>query len=166
RGWRAGEQGLSNPGRAVAGAFHMNWIALKMLMGDRNKYVAIIFGVSFACFLITEQCAVFCGVMLRTIGQIRDTHGADIWVMNPGLRYADDLKAVSDNDVFRVRGVPGVAWAVNLYRGQAQAQLASGQYQNVILMGLDDSTLTGAPMHMLVGRISDLANSASIILDE
>jgi putative ABC transport system permease protein len=144
----------------------MNWIALKMLVGDRNKYVAIIFGVSFACFLITEQCAVFCGVMLRTIGQIRDTHGADIWVMNPGLRYADDLKAVSDNDVFRVRGVPGVAWAVNLYRGQAQAQLASGQYQNVILMGLDDATLTGAPVHMLVGRVGDLQKPDAIIVDE
>jgi putative ABC transport system permease protein len=144
----------------------MNWIALKMLMGDRNKYVAIIFGVTFACFLITEQCAVFCGVMLRTIGQIRDTHGADIWVMNPGLRYADDLKAVSDNDVFRVRGVAGVAWAVNLYRGQAQAQLSSGQYQNVILMGLDDATLTGAPAHMLVGRVGDLQKPDAIIVDE
>jgi len=144
----------------------MNWIALKMLTGDRNKYVAIIFGVTFACFLITEQCAVFCGVMLRTIGQIRDTHGADIWVMNPGLRYADDVKAVSDNDVFRVRGVPGVAWAVNLYRGQAQAQLASGQFQNVILMGLDDSTLTGAPVHMLVGRIGDLQKPDAVIVDE
>jgi len=143
----------------------MNWIALKMLMGDRNKYVAIIFGVSFACFLITEQCAVFCGVMLRTIGQIRDTHGADIWVMNPGLRYADDLKAVSDNDVFRVRGVPGVAWAVNLYRGQAQAQLASGQYQNVILMGLDDATLTGAPVHIIAGRLGDLQKPDAILVD-
>ena len=46
--------------------------------------------------------------------------------MNPGVRYVDDLKAISDNDVFRVRSVPGVAWAVNLYRGQGQAQLANG----------------------------------------
>ena len=118
----------------------MTWIALKMLTGDRSKYFAIIFGVTFACFLIAEQSATFCGVMLRTTSQIRDTHGADIWVMNPDVRYVDDLKAISDNDVFRVRGVPGVAWAVNLYRGQGQAQLANGNYQGVILMGLDDAT--------------------------
>lgn len=37
--------------------------------------------------------------------------------MNTGVRYLDDLKAISDNDLFRVRGVPGVLWAVNLYRG-------------------------------------------------
>ena len=33
----------------------MTWIALRMLTGDRSKYYAIIFGVTFACFLITEQ---------------------------------------------------------------------------------------------------------------
>jgi putative ABC transport system permease protein len=104
----------------------MTWIALKMLLGDKSKYYAIVFGVSFACFLIAEQSATFCGVMLRTTSLIRDTHGADIWVMNTGVRYVDDLKAISDNDVFRVRSVPGVAWAVNLYRGQGQAQLANG----------------------------------------
>src|SRR5271166_7192472 len=103
----------------------MTWIALKMLMGDKSKYFAIIFGVSFACFLIAEQSAIFCGVMLRTTSQIRDTHGADVWVMNPNVRYADDLKAISADAVFQVRGVAGVLWAVNLYRGQGQAQLAN-----------------------------------------
>jgi putative ABC transport system permease protein len=104
--------------------------------------------------------------MLRTTSQIRDTHGADIWVMNPSARYVDDLKAISDNDVFRVRSVPGVAWAVNLYRGQGQAQLANGNYQGVILMGIDDATLVGAPTHVLVGRLGDLQNPDAILVDE
>lgn len=144
----------------------MIWIALKMLMGDKSKYFAIIFGVSFACFLIAEQSATFCGVMLRTTSQIRDTHGADIWVMNTGVRYVDDLKAISDNDVFRVRSVPGVAWAVNLYRGQAQAQLADGTYQGVILMGLDDASLAGAPVHILAGKLGDLQIADAVLVDE
>jgi putative ABC transport system permease protein len=156
------------PAALVAGRKEpiVTWIALKMLMGDRSKYFAIVFGVSFACFLIAEQSAVFCGVMLRTTSQIRDTHGADIWVMNTGVRYVDDLKAISDNDLYRVRSVPGVEWAVSLYRGQAQAQLANGTYQGVILMGLDDATLTGAPTRMLVGRIGDLQIPDAILVDE
>ena len=144
----------------------MTWIALRMLTGDRSKYIAIIFGVTFACFLIAEQTAIFCGVMLRTTGQIYDTQGADIWVMNPNLRYLDDAKAISDNDVFRVRSVPGVLWAVNFYRGQGQAQLANGNYQGVILMGLDDSSLVGAPTHVLVGDLGDLQNPDAILVDE
>ena len=144
----------------------MTWIALKMLMGDKSKYFAIVFGVTFACFLIAEQSAIFCGVMLRTTSQIYDTQGADIWVMNTGVRYVDDLKAISDDDLFRVRSVPGVAWAVNLYRGQGQAQLADGTYQGVILMGLDDASLTGAPHRMLLGRIGDLQIPDAILVDE
>jgi putative ABC transport system permease protein len=144
----------------------MVWIALKMLMGDKSKYIAILFGVSFACFLIAEQSATFCGIMLRTTSQIHDTQGADIWVMNAGVRYVDDLKAISDDDVFRVRSVPGVAWAVNLYRGQGQAQLADGTYQGVILMGVDDASLTGAPTHMLQGKIGDLQIADAILIDE
>jgi putative ABC transport system permease protein len=144
----------------------MTWIALKMLTGDRSKYLAILFGVTFACFLIAEQSATFCGVMLRTTGQIRDTQGADVWVMNPGVRYVDDLKAISDNDVFRVRSVPGVAWAVNLYRGAGQAQLGNGTYQGVILMGVDDSSLAGAPAHLLLGKVGDLQVPDAILVDE
>lgn len=144
----------------------MTWIALRMLTGDRSKYIAIIFGVTFACFLIAEQTAIFCGVMLRTTGQIYDTQGADIWVMNSNLRYIDDAKAISDDDVFRVRSVPGVLWAVNFYRGQGQAQLANGKYQTLILMGLDDATLVGAPTHMLVGNLGDLQNPDAILVDE
>src|SRR5207248_6916510 len=113
---------------------------------------------SFAALLITEQSATFCGIMLRTTSQIRDIHGADVWVMNPNVRHVDDLKAISDNDVFKVRGVPGVAWAVNLYRGQGQAQLENGNYQAVILLGLDNSSLVGAPVELLAGNLKDIQN--------
>ena len=144
----------------------MTWIALKMLTGDRSKFAAIIFGVTFASLLITEQSATFCGVMERCTGQIRDTHGADIWVMNPSVRYIDDLKPISDNDVYRVRGVPGVAWAVNLYRGPAQIQLASGNFQNAFLLGIDDASLVGAPVHMVLGNIGELQLPDAILVDE
>ncbi len=48
----------------------MTWIALKMLTGDRSKYLAIVFGVTFACFLIAQQSAIFSGIMLRTTSQM------------------------------------------------------------------------------------------------
>jgi putative ABC transport system permease protein len=144
----------------------VTWIALKMLTGDRGKYLAIIVGVTFASLLIAEQAAIFCGVMQRATGQIWDTQGADIWVMNPNVRYFDDTKPISDNELYRVRGVEGVAWAVNLYRGQAQAQLENGNFRGVILLGLDDASLTGAPVHMLLGRVSDLQIPDAIVVDE
>ena len=37
----------------------MNWIALKMLTGDRSKYFGIVFGVTFATVLIAQQVSIF-----------------------------------------------------------------------------------------------------------
>ena len=144
----------------------MYWIALKMLTGDRSKYWAIIFGITFACVLIAEQAAMFCGIMLRTTSQIRDIHDADIWVMNPSLRYIDDLKPIADTAFLRVRGTPGIAWAVSLYKGAAQAQLENGNYQSVMLLGIDDATLVGAPKKLIMGRIGDLQLPDAILVDE
>ena len=36
----------------------MNFVALKMLMGDRAKYIGIIIGLTFASLLITQQARV------------------------------------------------------------------------------------------------------------
>jgi putative ABC transport system permease protein len=86
--------------------------------------------------------------------------------MNPGLRYIDDLKPIADTAYLRVRGVKGVAWAVSLYKGAAQAQLSNGHYQSVILLGIDDATLVGAPPELILGRIGDMQFPDSILVDE
>src|SRR5437870_1452465 len=119
----------------------MNWVAFKMLTGDRSKYLGIIFGVTFSALLIAQQASIFCGIMRRTTSQIRDVKEASIWVMNSQVEYVDDVRPISDNDLYRVRSVPGVDWAVLFYKGGGQARLDSGRFQSVILLGLDDATL-------------------------
>src|SRR5919108_351824 len=99
----------------------MSWIALKMLTGDRAKYLGIIFGVAFASLLMAQQMSMFVGVMLRTTSQIRDVQEADLWVMDPRVQYVEEIKPLPDTDLQRVRGVPGVAWAVPLAKGLVQA---------------------------------------------
>ena len=60
----------------------MNWVALRMLMGDRTKYLGIIFGIAFATVLMSQQISIFAGIMGRTGSQIKDVQDADIWVMD------------------------------------------------------------------------------------
>jgi putative ABC transport system permease protein len=144
----------------------MNWVALKMLMGDRSKYLGIIFGVTFAALLIAQQASIFCGLMQRTGSQIRDVKDANIWVMNEKVEYIDDTRPLSDNDVYRVRRVPGVEWAVLFYKGGASARLADGSFQGVILLGLDDSTMVGAPQVFTRGSLEDLNGPDAVAIDE
>jgi putative ABC transport system permease protein len=143
----------------------MNWIAFKMLTGNRGKYLGIILGIAFATLLIAQQASIFCGLMLQTSGQIRDIQGADIWVMDPNVQFADDIKPMSDSDLYRVRGVQGVSWAVRLYKGLTRSRLDDGNFQQTILLGLDDATLVGAPPNMLLGNLFDLRKPDAVIMD-
>ncbi|HEY7310402.1 MAG TPA: ABC transporter permease [Gemmataceae bacterium] len=144
----------------------MNWIALKMLTGNRAKYFAIIFGISFAVMLMSQQAAIFTGLMRNTSSQIRDIQGADIWVMDPSVQFIDDITPLSDNAVLQVRGVPGVAWAIKLYSGKARGQFHEGNFKQFIILGIDDQTLVGAPSKMVVGSLADLRRPDGIVLDE
>ena len=99
----------------------MNWIALRMLTGDRSKYLGLIFGVSFATLLMAQQVSIFMGILARTGNQILEVRDADIWVMDNRVRYLDEAPGLQDIDLMRVRGVPGVEWAVLAgYRALAQ----------------------------------------------
>jgi putative ABC transport system permease protein len=144
----------------------MNWIALKMLMGDRAKYAGIIAGITFAALLIAQQGSIFCGLMLRTTGQLRDVAEADIWVMDPGVEYVDELKPLKEDYLPVVQGVHGVAWAVRFYKGQARMKLGDGKFQQAIVLGLDDATLVGAPRAILAGSLADLRNPDAVMMDE
>jgi putative ABC transport system permease protein len=151
----------------------MTWIALKMLTGDRSKYFGIVFGVAFASLLIAQQVSIFINIMARTTAQIRDVQEADVWVMDPNVRYMDETTGLSDTDWQRVRGVDGVAWAVRFYKGNLRARRAEGyapgstaDFRNVIMLGLDDDTLIGAPREMVLGSLADLKKPDAVIIDQ
>jgi putative ABC transport system permease protein len=144
----------------------MNFVAIQMLTGDRAKYLALIFAIAFSTFLMSHQVSIFTGLMNRTASQIHDVHDASIWVMDKETQYLDETKALTDQDLFRVRGVNGVQWAVPLFKGTSRARAEDGRFRSVILMGLDDATLVGAPRKLKLGSIDTLRDPETIALDE
>jgi putative ABC transport system permease protein len=144
----------------------MYLIAIKMLVGDRGKYLGIIMGLTFASLLITQQSSIFTGLMTRTYSFIGDLSQPDIWVMDPKVQYIDDSKPMQDTELFRIRGVKGVEWAVPLYKGLLKARLESGTFQVCNVLGIDDATLIGGPPRMLQGSLSDLRQQDAIIVND
>ncbi len=141
-------------------------IALKMLMGDRGKYLGLIMGLTFAALLITQQSSIFTGLMTRTYSFINDLSQPDIWVMDPKVQFIDDVKPLQDTELIRVRGITGVEWAVPLYKGLLKARLADGNFQIVNVLGLDDATLIGGPPVMIEGSLADLRRQDAIIVND
>ena len=145
----------------------MNFVALRMLTGDRAKYIGLIFAIAFSTFLLENQSSIFAGIMKRTTSQILDVTDADIWVMDKKTLYIDEVKALTDNDLYRVRSVPGVRWAVRLFKGQPRAKALDGTFRVVIMLGLDDASLVGAPARdkMLLGAVDALRQPDAVIID-
>lgn len=143
----------------------MNYIAIQMLMGDKGKYIGIVMGLTFASLIMTQQPAIFIGLMARSYSFLTDVGLPDIWVMDNKVQFIDDIKPLQDTELYRVRGVSGVEWAMPMYKGMLKARLADGTFQNCNVIGLDDTTLIGAPAVLLEGKVADLRRSDSVIID-
>jgi len=144
----------------------MNWLAWRMLTGDRTKYLGIVFGVAFGTVLIAQQLAIFVGLMRRTSSQIIDISSADVWVMDLKQQNLDDIRPMPDGRLYQVRGVEGVDWAVRLLKSMVRVRTASGDFKQAILVGVDDASFTGAPIEMLQGSYLDLRRPDGVIVDE
>ena len=143
----------------------MNYVALKMLFGDRAKYLMLLCGLSFAVMLIVQQGSIFWGLMIWSQSSISNLN-VPIWVTDPGISQVDEVKPIADTAVDRVRSVPGVEWAVPLYKGLLRARLSNGEYHQITLTGLESSTLIGRPAEILEGRFEDILQPDAVALDQ
>lgn len=124
----------------------MLFVALKMLMGDRAKYLGLLLGISFTAFLVTFAVSYFCGFMTRGFALIAENPACDIWVMDPAVSSPEATVNMPDSALLRVRSVRGVRFAAPLALGTADARLANGRFQTFQVVGVDDATLMGAPV--------------------
>jgi putative ABC transport system permease protein len=108
---------------------------------------------------------VFFGLLKWTTSHLSNIR-ATLWVVDRKVEQANELKALRDTDVNRVRSVTGVAWAVPLYLTIQPAKLADGNFKPLQLVGLDNTTLVGRPPLLLKGRLEDIRLPNAIILDE
>jgi len=143
----------------------MGYVAYRMLVGNRSKFISIILGLSFASLIMTQQPGVFVGLMNRTTSLIQDIGEPDIWVTDPSLLYMDDNKPLASTALQRVASIEGVAWAKPLFKDMVTAHLRFGLFQSCYLLGLDDATLVGAPAVLVEGKISDLRKPDAVIVN-
>ena len=138
---------------------------MKMLLGDRAKYLGLVFGIAFASLLMSQQVSIFVGIMSRATNQIRDIPQADIWVMDKDIQYMEETRPIRNVDLYKVRGVKGVEWAVPLYKGPAVVRTPN-YMQQIMMLGLDDATLMGAPPKMLAGKWEDIKLPNAMVMDK
>jgi len=129
-------------------------IALKLLVNDRSKFIALLVGITFAVFLMIMMMSMFSGILARSSSSVYNV-GAKIWVMDPAVNNATSSIPMPDYVLSNARSIDGVKYAVPIYFGNALVKLKSGAYQAVSVVGLDDATLYGRP-ELIEGKIQDI----------
>ncbi|MCB9776535.1 MAG: FtsX-like permease family protein [Nitrospiraceae bacterium] len=143
----------------------MNYVALKMLFGDRPKYLMLLAGLTFSTMLIVQQGSIFWGLMTWSQSGITNVN-APVWVTDSNINQVEEIKPLADTTVNVVRSVSGVEWAVPLYKGVQRARLRDGNYEQIALVGIESSTLIGRPGRVLEGNIEELRSPDAVAIDQ
>nr|WP_166154472.1 ABC transporter permease [Neochlamydia sp. AcF84]NGY94363.1 hypothetical protein [Neochlamydia sp. AcF84] len=141
-------------------------VAFKMLIGDKAKFLGLIFGIFLSSFLICQQSAIFLGLVERSYRLITDIPTPEIWVMDPGTEHIDKIREMSDSQIDKVRSVPGILWAAPLSMAYLPLKLSNGLFHEAQVVAIDQNSLLGAPQHMVKGVVESLRHEGGIILDQ
>lgn len=137
-------------------------IATKLLLADKGKFFTLTIGITFAVFLMMQMTSSFSGLMRKTAADIINI-GASMFIMDNSVNSARDNVPLPNYVLDAVRSIKGVKYAVPIYSGGGTVKLASGRYQAVSIIGLDDATLLGRP-EMLDGDITSLYNDDAFLV--
>ena len=140
-------------------------IALKMLFGDRAKYLTLVMGLAFATLLVNQQASFFLGLLVRATGPLQNVGEPDLWVTDPGTKWSAEYRSLDDRALDRVRSVPGVRWAEPFFNSFANIEMPDGTFQRCNIIGLPRNSLIGRPAEMIEGRIEDLRAPDAVIVE-
>jgi putative ABC transport system permease protein len=144
----------------------MTWIALRMLTGDTQKFIGLIFGIAFSTLLITQQLTIFVNLIQRGSSAVYNVGTVDLWVMDPASRTTDVVYPMPSTALDRVRGVAGIAWAAPYLQSGATIRTPDGDLEGVSVIGVDDSTLIGLPRNMVSGDKAALYEPDTVFVDD
>lgn len=136
-----------------------------MLVGNKASCIGVIFGIFLSTLLISQQSAIFLGLVARSYRTVTDIPEPTIWVIDPATESEDKLRSLPLSYIDIIRGTQGVEWAVPMSSTLAPLVTSSGKFEIGLIYGIDDATLIGAPAQMLEGSIKDLRREGGVIAD-
>lgn len=138
--------------------------ALKMLIASRTS-IGVIIGIFLATLLVTQQSAIFLGLVARSYRFVTDIPAPNIWVMDPSTESDEKVRSMPSGYLDIVRGIPKIAWAVPINVIYLPLVTPAGKFDVCHLYGIDDATLIGAPTEIIEGNIRDLRREGGVIVD-
>lgn len=140
-------------------------LAIKMLIGNRASCVGVIFGIFLATLLISQQSAIFLGLVARSYRMIADIPGPNIWVVDPSTESDEKVRGMPEGYLDIVRSLPNIEWAYPIRVVYAPLVTQSGAFDVGHIYGVDDASFIGAPVNIVKGNLHDLRREGGVIVD-
>ena len=138
--------------------------SFKMLIGNKTAFIGMIFGIFLAILLISQQSAIYLGLISRSYRIVTNIPLPNIWVIDPATEGEDLIRPMPKDYLQYVRSVPNIEWAVPVNYLLMPLKTTSGIYKVAEVYGIDDQTLIGIPQ-LLKGHTNDLYRKGAVIID-
>ncbi|HEY4832853.1 MAG TPA: hypothetical protein VIH61_09880, partial [Waddliaceae bacterium] len=120
-------------------------VAFKMLIGNRAAFIGAIFGTFLAILLISQQSAIFLGLISRSYRVVTDIDSPNIWVIDPATQGEDLIRGMPKNYLGYVRSISDIEWAEPINYLSMPFKTPLGIFKVAEIYGIDDESLVGAP---------------------
>jgi putative ABC transport system permease protein len=139
-------------------------LARRNLFHDRLRFAITVAGVAFAVTLVLVQVGLFVGLLDKATVTIENA-SADIWVTSKATPNVDFSHTFPETIVLRVRGIPGVARADNIFIQFMNIQLPSGAEDGCLVYALEDFAAWNLPWNVQGADVRDLRRGRYILMD-
>jgi putative ABC transport system permease protein len=139
-------------------------LAWRNLTHDRSRFLITLIGIAFAVILTAVQLGLFKGFSESTTTLIRHTR-ADLWIMSKGTRYFEITRPLQDDELYRVRSVPGVATAEGLIILFTTWNKPYGGDEGVLLIGFDLNSDVSGVWGLIDGDLEDLRHTDAVVVE-
>ncbi|MCC9601427.1 ABC transporter permease [Stieleria sp. JC731] len=143
----------------------MRWnLAYRTLFHDRGKLIAGLVGVIFSVVLVNIQGGLFVG-LIQKASMLVDRGNADIWIGHRGMHNVDFAHSIPERWRHVVEGVNGVEDVQPLRVEFSEMSLPNGGYENVVLVGVPETTNIGRAFEIEQGPSHALQLDDAIVVD-
>ncbi|MEZ5427865.1 MAG: ABC transporter permease [Pyrinomonadaceae bacterium] len=140
-------------------------LAWKNLFHDKIRLIVTLTGVIFAVVLFSVQIGLFFGFR-RATSDIVDHSNADLWVTGKDAKYLENGVRFNSSKKYKVLGIDDVAEVEEFAADFSQWKVSSGSEEGILLIGFNPRKNLGAPWNLTAGKISDLEQPDTVIIDE
>lgn len=139
-------------------------LAAKNLLHDKLKLATAVAGVVFASVLMNLQVGMLTG-FADTITAIVARSPGDLWIMQEGTKNLEMVMGLPEQRHYQALATEGVAWSSRLIIDFTAWKTPAGQFEQVVVVGVDPDRPVGLPWRMSEGAVDGLWTEGGVICD-